>query len=347
MRKRFCILWLICAVRIIGSQEQMDNPGADAPYLIPQTVFVGDRARLVIPLGSGFHDSESIVISKPEELPVSKDLLIHRIELERRGGNARVFIDFTAFAPGSIALPSLKLPALEPFFLLSGGIAVPIASILEGGSPVLSDPVPPLALPGTTLLIYGAMAFLFLLLLLGIGVKFWSKDILAIWGMRLRRRRLIRLMRKFLRNVRNDLIDDAPGGIGEERILTCVSVEFRVFLSVFTGMHCRAMAAGEFIHVPPFAGSGHEACKTEDSEETSQTVLSGTFLRGLFLRCDTLRFRGTGIVRGELAGILDEIQQFIDALYQAEKKENPLWKTGSPRLAMPRPAGGGAYESMV
>lgn len=341
MRKRFCVLWLICAIRIIGSQEQMDNPGADAPYLIPQTVFVGDRARLVIPLGSGFHDSESIVIGKPEELPTSKDLLIHRIELERRGGNARVFIDFTAFAPGSIVLPSLKLPALESFFLLSGGIAIPIASILEGDAPVLSDPVSPLALPGTTLLIYGAIAFLFLLLLLGIGVKFWSKDILTIWGMRLRRRHLIRLMRKLLRSVRNDLIDDTWGGLGEERILTHVSVELRVLLSVFTGMHCQAMAAGEFIHVPPLAGSGYEAGETGESEETYQAVLSGTFLRDIFLRCDTLRFRGTGIVRGELLSILDDIQRFIDTLYQAEKKESPLWKTGSPRLAMPRPAGGG------
>jgi hypothetical protein len=322
------LLYGICLVSPIKPQEKNAGGSTDSPYLIPQTVFVGDRARLVIPLGLTFTDAEPVIVSKPEELPSAKDLLIHRIELERRGGNARLLIDFTAFAPGSLALPPLKIPALESVSL---DISIPIASILEGDSMVLSDPASPLTVPGTTILIYGAITFLFLVLLLGIGLKFWGREAFRNWGVRYRRRRLIRFMEKVLQGLRNDLSAEAS----EHKVLTCLSVEFRTFLSVFTGMPCHAMSAGEFINMPPLIIPEDEVKDSRNLESAYQRVLSGAFLCGIFRRCDTLRFSGTGIARRELFDIIDEIQKVIDTLNQIEKKRHPLWRAGasSPKIA--------------
>lgn len=335
-RALFFLLCCICLVSPIRPQEKKVGGSTDAPYLIPQTVFVGDRARLVIPLGLTFTDSEPLIVSKPEELPSAKDLLIHRIELERRGGNARLLIDFTAFAPGSLALPSLEIPALESIFLLSPGISIPIASILEGDSLVLSDPASPLTVPGTTILIYGTITFLCLALLLGIGLRLWGREAFKNWGVQYRRRKLIRFMGKVLQGLRNDLSADASGNIREAEALTRLSLEFRTFLSVFTGMPCHAMTAGEFITMPPLTIPEYEL------ETAYQAVLSGSFLCGIFRHCDTLRFSGTGIARRELFGIIDAIQKVIDTLNQIEKKRNPPWKARADRIASPKIAGDAA-----
>ena len=207
---------------------------------------------------------------------------------------------------------------------------------------VLSDPASPLAAPGTTILIYGTISFLFLVLFLGIGLKFWGRAALKNWGERYRRRRLIRLMGKVLQGLRNNLSSDTAKGIKEEEVLTRLSAEFRTFLSAFTGMPCHAMSAGEFINMPALITPEYEVDGSGELESTYQAVLSGAFLCGIFRHCDALRFSGTGIARRELVGILDKTQRFIDTLNQTEKKGNPLWKAGPDRISSPRVRGDAA-----
>jgi hypothetical protein len=68
----------------------------DLYYLLPQTVYVGDAARLVLPLGTTFSGVGGAVLDRPEQLPPGGDLVISRVEIENRGGQARLLVDLTA-----------------------------------------------------------------------------------------------------------------------------------------------------------------------------------------------------------------------------------------------------------
>ncbi|MDR3341420.1 MAG: hypothetical protein LBT14_01295 [Treponema sp.] len=316
-----------CLMLLVSRGEAQER---EAPYLIPQTVYVGDKARLVVPLGQAPVGSESIVLEQPGELPASQDLIISRIAVEHREGNVRLLIDFIAYAPGVLALPPLEIPALVSRGFLVSDLRVTITSILNGDSMILSEAVAPLPVPGTIMLIYGTAAGLVLLILLGIGLRLWGKGTLNGLEERFRRRRLIRLLKKRLRQVRKDREADT-GGHDAGEVLTLVSTEFRAFLTSFTGINCRAMAAGELVDLPPLVAG---------EPGNDHPILSGSFLARLFRRCDTLRFSGTSITPEALLAVLDGIQQFINTLDHAEKERNRLWKNGFSRV--PEPAEGTA-----
>ncbi|MDR0562972.1 MAG: hypothetical protein LBG73_09835 [Spirochaetaceae bacterium] len=272
-------------------------------------MFVGDKARLVIPLGTAFSNVEPVILAKPEELPPPGELVIHRIELERRasGGSPRLLIDFTAFAPGSLALPALAIPSGGSILHFSKGVTAQIASILTGDALVLGPPAPPVTVPGTSLLVYGTTGLLFFLILLGLGARFWGRTRLAGLLAGFRRRRLLRGMRKTLRNLRKDLAEPTAEGFKEAKALSDAWFGFRTFLTVFTGVYCHALAAGEFMGLSPLFGA-----------EPESPVLSGDYLCGLFRRCDILRFSGVRMARHELLSVLDEMERFVDALNRRE-----------------------------
>jgi hypothetical protein len=326
--KHFPLLLVLLSGSWAAAQETVQ--------VIPQTVFVGDRARLVAPLHT---DAEPFVLEAPELS--GNAIVIHRIELERWDKGARLLIDFTAYRPGILDLPPLailekRIPGQTP-----AGLQVSIASILEGDSLVLSEPAPPLPVPGTTILIYGSFAALILMFLLVLGFRLWSRENFKHLLERFRRRALIRMLGKALRQIRKDLatLDTRKSG----DILTRLSGEFRNFLSLLLGMNCHAMAAGEFLDLPPLTPPSASissasipsasipinkpepmAPKPEPLPEPliddEAKILSGSFICGVFRRFDTLRFSGTGIERAELLGILDELLLFTDTLDRAERK---------------------------
>jgi hypothetical protein len=306
MKGVFLILLLL--LRYSGEAQEGEGRG-DSPYSIPQTIFVGDRGRLVVPLGSAFSGSEGRIFRGPEELPQSEDLVITQVELERRGGMSRLLIDFQAYAPGIIELPPIEIASYT-----FTGLELTISSILDAGpqGKVLSGPTPPLAAPGTAVMIYGTVLGIlgfFLLLVLG---RIWGLSRLRNLGMRFRRRRRIRAMGKILRRLRSTLLKDRSGPAGggpEAEILGHISREFRVFLGLLCGMNCRAMVPREFLALPSLTGS----------PEDHDAVLSGEFLCDIFYRCDTLRFSGAGIKGDEVLDILDDFKRVTDALDYRER----------------------------
>ncbi|MDR0723341.1 MAG: hypothetical protein LBF75_11240 [Treponema sp.] len=293
-------------------------PGAtppDTPYLIPQTLFVGDLGRLVVPLGPASKDFQPFIVEKALLKPLNeqRDLVIQRIELENRGGQVRLLVDFVPYAPGFLTLPDLPIPDLRSRGLSIAGLRVWIASLLTQENVVLSEPLPPLVIPGTTLLIYGSTAGILLILLGGIGFQVWGRDHLQDVQERFRRRRLIRAMKRLLRNLEKALKDESP-----EAILCRLSGAFRHCLSLFTGMPCQAMDAGELKTLPPLLPPEPER------PEAVPSILSGIFLCGIFRRCDALRFSGAPINQQELLRILEELQGFTHTLDQTDKKQNRL-----------------------
>jgi hypothetical protein len=271
--------------------------------MIPQTIFVGDLGRLVCPLKDAVPPGKNIVLDMPGDLPKAKDLIVTRVELDRQGGDARLLIDFQAFAPGLIPLPPVEIASRN-----FTGLEVRVTSILESDEDlVLSPPASPLAVPGTVLVIYGAVFAVIAVILGAVFGGFWYRNHLDYFRTRGLRRRALRNMWRTLRRVRSAL---GKNKTGEGEALTLVSLEFRNFLSCFSGMNCRAMVPGEFLRLSSLFPPEEE------------TALSGTggFLRDLFRRCDTLRFSGGVIDRGTILGIMEDIRNFVSVLEKAEKQ---------------------------
>jgi hypothetical protein len=258
----------------------------DAAYLIPQTVFVGDPGRLVLPLKALPPGVRGAVLDNPEELPGAPDVVISRIELENRGGNYRLIVDFKAFAPGLIILPPIEIASLT-----FTDLEVTVASILEAGGLVLSEPAPPLVVPGTMGMIYGAALGMAVFIAGMVLLIFKGGPAFRRWRERFRQRYVIRSMGKVLRYLRNTL--EKGGSEKASGILDRLSLEFKTFLGFFTGLNCRAMTGEEFLFFPSL---------TPDP--------SGPFLRDFFRRCDILRFSGAEIKNRDVLELLDLAKDF-------------------------------------
>jgi hypothetical protein len=273
--------------------------GNAEPYTIPQTIFVGDQGRLALPLDSAFAGVEATVIQGPL-LPRSKDLVINRVELEKRGSAAMLLVDFQAYVPGVVALPPIEIASYT-----FAGLELTISSILsvEQQGMVLSGPAEPLVAPGTAALIYGAILGLLLLLLaLALGSA-WGRTKLRDFAERLKRRRVIRAVGRTLKRLRA-----APPG-GDIEILETLSRDFRVFLEALTGINCRAMVPSEFLAL---------------DDPASGAALPPQVVADLFRRCDALRFSGEGVEREAVFALLDEFKTLAGLLAAAEKDQGRL-----------------------
>jgi len=257
---------------------QIDLSGA---YMVPSKVYVGDRATLVLPMSGVAADA-----SVNSKLISSPDIIIHHAAIERRPGGNFLTVEFSAYTPGTLELPPLEIAG--EFF---GGIKIEISSILaaDESAMVLSGPALPLAIPGTSLLIYGSMSAAIVLSLMVIGGLFWGRKRLRGWLEAWKRRRLIAAMMGTEKRLRRAL---TRGAIRRE-ILDTLSTEFRGFLACFTGENCRAMTAAEI------------ACLAN---------MDGEFLGGFFNRCDELRFSGGGINGDQTLAVLGDMRRFLSGL---------------------------------
>jgi hypothetical protein len=289
-----CVLLALAAAPGRGEAQDTSPPGSQEAYLVPQTIFVGDRGRLVVPLGQAFMSAETFVRSAPGELPETADLAITRIELENRNGSPRLFVDFIPYAPGLLSLPALIIPIPGGKTLELSGLKAATASILAPHETALSAPALPLSAPGTGLIIYGTAAGILLVLFLCLGLSVWGRRNFASFRERFRRRRLLRIMARFLRRLDAESLSGTTKSPGE--FLSILSGQFREFLSLFTGTDYRPLTAGELLTLPFYP----------------------EFLCAFFRRCDNIRFSGGGIERGDLATALEELRSFIGILARAE-----------------------------
>jgi len=306
---------------------QSSSSRTDTPFLLPQTIFVGDSGRLVVPLGQAYTAVEPFVLDTPEMLSETPELLIKRIELERRGGSSRLLIDFIPYVPGLVTFPSLDYIT---FVTRPSGVPLPaitelevhVASILNPSEMTLSNPATPLAVPGTSFLVYGTLTLVFLFIFLGVGGSLWGRRHFRELWERLRRRHLLRVMTNFLQRLRKESLykgKESPG-----YYLSLLSGELREFLSHFTGVNCRSLTAGEFLDL----SLGYENAEAPEDER----LLNPFFLCSLFRNWDILRFSGRGVDRVELFLALKETGDFIAALDRAER-EKPLQQTENPEAA--------------
>jgi hypothetical protein len=278
----------------------------------PRQIFVGDRGRLILTLGRELQNAAAFSIIDSRLLPQSPELRLHRLEFDPRRN--QVVIDFTAFALGELEIPPIQVPELPGVTL--EGCRVSIASTLvrgdwsapsspeAGGILVLSGFAPPLAVPGTALLIYGTSSLIILILLFLLGMGLWGKPYMAKLIEARRRRRLIRLMGTIGEGLRKRIPLDP-----DQTILRKLSVEFRAFLGYFFdsegGGDCRAMTAEEFYSLPPLFSPADE-----DWAQPVSAVSLGNFFR----RLDRLRFSGEKAGAEEISALLDRTVLILSAI---------------------------------
>ena len=287
-------------VLLLLSSIALTAHARDGVHTIPGTVFVGDRAILIVPVWGfpGQGDTEL----PPAQLPGSRDVDIHRVALERRPGGNRLAVEFVAFAPGILELPPIEV-AGETF----EGLTVRISSVLGPSEPpILSPPALPLAVPGTALLVYGTIAAIVLSLLFASLVSLkgplWFRGLLIAW----RRRRMISAMLGAERRLRKALAK----GAAPRPVLDELSGEFRAFLSGFSGENCLAMTAREIGRLPP--------PRTPDGRVE---YWDGEFLERFFARCDRVRFSGRAVGGNDALEIMGELGGFLQALNRAPVAE--------------------------
>jgi len=264
-----------------------------ATILIPGVVYVGDTAVLVLPLPASIKNSDDVILtSLSPNIPKDDDIDFHRIILERRITGSRLLIEFTAFVPGDLILPDIEIGG--EYFT---GLSVTVNSVIDMRKSLeLSGYASSLSMPGTAILLYGAMAavVLFLLLLLWFMIK--GRAIVKIWMEKWKRRRLFTFIKNTERRLQKILLKG-----GDKRIiLDKVSGMFRDFLSVLTNSNCHTMTAREFGNLP------------ED------IIQDGVFLGDFFRRCDKYRFSGEDVSIRDISWLLDDLRNYVEKLYLRE-----------------------------
>ncbi|MDR2304007.1 MAG: hypothetical protein LBE10_05415 [Treponema sp.] len=290
-------------------------------WQIPKTVYVGDRAILaafpvsveslpieLLPKMAG----APIAVPEWEGLP----LKLHALRMEKHGESWELRLEFSAYTVGRIEIPDFDLKRNgESLLFASPGsgeilfrnLSVDIASILNENDTILSGPAETMTMPGTFLLVYGAIAVLVLFALSLLALKLWGRqafsDFLRLW----KRRRLCGAMMRIARRAEREI----RSGEGEDRYrvaLSALSAEFRSWLAYLSGLDCRAMAAAEFLSLSLLR-----------REEEVPPVLEGRSLSSLFVRWEALSYGVLPPGREEALAIANVVLETALALDQAER----------------------------
>jgi hypothetical protein len=283
----FNLLFLIltCYVSYAQNRETM---------LIPRIIYVGDTATLVLTLPGAAQDAADVVLTgQLLNFLHNENIDFHRIVLERRISGSRLLVEFTAFTPGLLELPAIEIDG-ERF----SGLTVTVNSLLSKGSSfVLSGPASSLVMPGTALMLYGTIAGLALVLLSALWFILKGRRYLQKWAVIWRQWRLFASVKNMEKRLHKALLK----GVNKRAILDKISEEFRVFLSFFAGINCRAMTAREFEKLAEY---------------------NPVFLRDFFGKCDELRFCGAEVNSDDVLNLLADMRRFVDD-FEKTGKEKP------------------------
>jgi len=295
------LLALLAALGAVLVPCMAQETAAAGLLLVPPTVYVGDRARLVIPVTSLESGGAAIsrapqVVDVPERLPRSKDVTIHRLELEVRGAETRILADFSAYAPGLVDFPRIEF---GPYAV--SGLRVRIASILDPdeAAPPLAPPLDALSPPGTAMMVYGTLIIVFLsLALLVVGAV---RGVPALRHYRAARRRKLawRRLRRVLSQLGQALEQDTE--VAGNELAARLNASFRAYLGARIGVSCLALSPREFTSL-----------KSLLPEEGQDAVLES-----IFRRCDELRFGHEVPGRHDLVDLKERVERCAQVLETA------------------------------
>lgn len=293
---RIVIFLLLSFPVFLGAQTLPEGS-----LLVPPSLFVGDRGRLIIPLkNSGSPGSpQNLVVDVADRLPQAKDVQLYRVELDERSSPPRMIIDFAAYVPGLVDFPKISIGSRS-----LGGLQIRISSILESSNPSqpLSPPEGPMMAPGTGALMYGSGTVLLLILLGALFLFLRGKPWINAYKERRRKNLALRSLRRILDTLLAEL---ERGTMVSGELLTILNAELRSFLTFRFGFNFLSLTPREFNRLPEGILPG-------------ETV---DFLRSLFKDCDDLRFSGQTVGPEKLKTLLVSVYSFVNS-FIAENRGN-------------------------
>ena len=187
--------------------------------LIPKKVYIGDTAELRCSFNSDEAEFKQLTEKGETALSTeiftspldSRDFEIINLKIAPAGVNYyQLTITFKPWKTGSIQFPSVKIGETELVFE-----SVNIVSLTEqDGISSLKENTAPLLLPGTAYKLYGAMAFLTILLIIGIRLIVKHKQVMIFIKNR-------QLLRKYKKNRKatvkglNELLKDKKAEVSD------------------------------------------------------------------------------------------------------------------------------------
>jgi hypothetical protein len=267
--------------------------------VLPRKIFTGDPAVLVLTLHDTTWETSDIILTPlSPDFPSHPDIDFHRIAIEQRTGSRRLIIEFTAFAPGILEFPVIKMGEIS-----FSELTVTVNSVLDNRSSlVLSGPAAALAMPGTAFMVYGAITGLIILVLLIIWFILKGRILINNLIEKWKRLRLFSSIKK----IEKRLSKSVQNGENSRLILDKLSEHFRIFLSVLSGKNCRTMTAPEFKKLP--------------LQITENQDISSSFLHDFFRDCDDLRFSGIDAASQDILYLLACLRRFIAAVENTKKE---------------------------
>lgn len=263
--------------------------------MVPQFIYVGDHGRLIVSLQEEFHEGhrEGLVIEVPDRLPHTRELVIHRVELEYRMGKPVVLIDFSPYRVGLLTLPVLDI---GPYTLRD--IQVRVSSVLaaDGDDLSLAPEVEGLIVPGTVLIISSAIILLVFLVSILLILSIHGKPWLLLYKHNRLKNHALKSLRRVLMKLSQGYADDGHDPRLEKEALRILCSELRSYLSYRYTYNCLALSPAEFLKIEsPLASS-----------EATQ------FLSKLFKHLDEIRFGLPNLESGEFIQLLQSVSSFLD-----------------------------------
>ncbi len=288
----------LCQAQEKSILENSDNKA----FQTPRSVYIGDRATMVVPIEQNELSSVSLSQMKSGAVYVlagaSKprpELVIHEIRLAiKKEGKAEIHLDFSAYAPGSLSLPAIEAGA----FTISG-LVFNVAPSLNPDDNTPANAAGVLMPPGVLPLVLTLLS-VFIIAPLGLVVlllkgKSWYSPFLAA----LKRRSASKTFKKVIKVLRERL--DSKGEPASGSFMDILIPALRAYLSTCLGVDCRVWSV-------------------RDYEAAFQAgILPNThapFIQMLISRADTIRFGGITAGKNELASYLSSLEAFSARLEQ-------------------------------
>ncbi|MCA1949222.1 MAG: hypothetical protein LDL24_01510 [Treponema sp.] len=304
MIKRYLFIYLFMALLPVLTYPE--NPGKEtasshseilSATQVPPQVFVGDKARLVLTLvPKGSSAPRTLVIDVEDKLPQSKSIHITRIELDTHGKNPKMIVDFVPFEPGAILLPTLEIGP----YVISRQI-VDVASVLEAdhGGLETAPPEETLLIPGTRLLLYGTIGFLFVLVLGLFAFLMWGSAWYAQLQAWFKKRQILGNLKKSLDYLEREKKEYSPVKIGE------LISYLRLYAEMQTGIPC-------------VAKTGREIEAQADLFPNPEQALS---LGHIIRQSDMMRYSGKTVTALEFEQLSLDIKKLVILLQSKVKGE--------------------------
>jgi hypothetical protein len=298
--------------------------------LVPATVFVGDKGRLIYPLQDVIEDNDGAnaevrlvqagdaagdtagaavagdAVVAGEDGAIG-DIVVEGLAFDR--GQNSLIIDFRAYKVGDVAVPPVMVGRHR-----IDGITVKVSSVLENdvSTLTLSPLSAPMLAPGTGVLAVGLVAITVFLAVLIVWLRKGGLSRIRVLIVKHRKRKLIAASCK--------LLDRLKAGLDEKKLdaasaLNKASHEFRVFLELFFNSPCLSFVPEEFQNFPVDAAVPPDAAVTPAQSEqagiagvSGVDALSAQFLCNIFQTSDNLRF-------GAQTGNSQGTRMFLDSIY--------------------------------